>query len=150
MVEAVSVEEKAKLAVFSLCEPDHPDLLSVSRRVVSVLSVRSAGLASTLPAASLALTSKVCCPSVRALYSLGEEQALQPLPAVVWASVASRRHSKVALASCGEEKAKLAVRYLTRPEGPELMSVSGAAVSTVNVRAAGLASTLPAASLALT
>jgi hypothetical protein len=39
---------------------------------------------------------------------------------------------------------------LVVPLGPELIEVSGAAVSTVNDRVAGVASTLPAASVART
>ena len=57
-------------------------------------------------------------------------------------------HSKVAPAS--EEKAKLARAELVSPLGPESIAVSGAAVSTVHLRNAGVASVLPAASLALT
>ena len=44
----------------------------------------------------------------------------------------------------------LAVVVLIAPVGPVLIVVSGAAVSTVNVRVAGVASTLPAASRART
>ncbi len=61
----------------------------------------------------------------------------------------SMRHWKVEPDSL-EAKTKVAVRFLTVPEGPEVIVVSGACESTVNARVAGLASTLPAWSIART
>jgi hypothetical protein len=75
---------------------------------------------------------------------LGEEQLLKAPP--------SREHSKVEFGS-EEEKPKVAELVLTVPEGPESMVASGEVVSgtcTVKVLEAGLASTLPVASFALT
>ena len=57
-------------------------------------------------------------------------------------AAASSRHSNVTPASV-PENVKAAVAVLIAPVGPVLIVVSGAAVSTVNVRVAGVASTLP-------
>ena len=83
------------------------------------------------------------------VYFLGEEQALKAAP--------SSLHSKVEFGS-DEEKVNVALFSRTVPEGPESMVVSGAVVSsgggegtfTVKVLEAGVASTLPAPSVALT
>jgi hypothetical protein len=48
------------------------------------------------------------------------------------------------------EKLKSAELVLTVPEGPESMVVSGAVVSTVQVKSAGVGSVLPASSVAFT
>ena len=64
-------------------------------------------------------------------------------------AAASRRHSNVTPVSV-PENVKAAVAVLIAPVGPVLIVVSGAAVSTVNVRVAGVASTFPAASRART
>ncbi len=61
----------------------------------------------------------------------------------------SSLHSKLEPPSL-ELKPKLGEALLVGPEGPELIVVFGAWVSTVNARLAGLASVLPAASLART
>ena len=107
-----------------------------------------AGEASVLPEASFALTEKVCEPTASPLYFFGEVQALKAPP--------SSLHSKVEFASL-EEKANVAVFSLVVPEGPEFMAVSGEVVScggggtfAVKVLEAGVASTLPTPSLALT
>jgi len=101
-----------------------------------------------LPAASLALTEKVCGPLANPVYFLGEEQALK--------AALSSLHSKVLPAS-EEEKVNVALLDFIVPEGPESIVVSGAVVScggggtsTVKVLEAGMASVFPAASLALT
>ena len=60
----------------------------------------------------------------------------------------SRRHSNVAPASL--VKANEAEFVLMVPVGPLVIVVSGATVSTVNVRVAGVGSRLPAASRART
>ena len=73
-----------------------------------------------MPAASLALTWKVCGPLANPVYFLGEEQALKAAP--------SREHSKVLPAS-EEEKANVALFCFMVPEGPESMVVSGGVVS---------------------
>jgi hypothetical protein len=105
-------------------------------------------VASVLRAASVALTEKVWVPLAKPVYFLGEEQALKvPL---------SREHSKVLPAS-EEEKVNEALFCFMVSEGPESMVVSGEVVScggggtfTVKVLEAGVASTLPTPSVALT
>jgi hypothetical protein len=61
----------------------------------------------------------------------------------------SREHSKLEPASLAE-KVKLGVESLTGPAGPDSIEVSGATVSTVNERVAGVPSVLPAGSVART
>ena len=61
----------------------------------------------------------------------------------------SSLHSKVEPDSV-EVKANVAVLDETVPVGPLVIEVFGATLSTVHVRVAGVASTLPAASLART
>jgi hypothetical protein len=61
----------------------------------------------------------------------------------------SKRHWKLEPGSL-EAKAKVGVRSLVGPEGPAVIVVSGAAVSTVKELVAGVGSVLPAASVALT
>ena len=98
-------------------------------------------------AASVALTWKVWVPLANPVYFLGEEQALK--------GALSSLHSKVELAS-EEEKVNVALFCFMVPEGPESIVVSGGVVScgggstTLKVLEAGVASTLPAASVALT
>ena len=61
----------------------------------------------------------------------------------------SRRHWNVEPASVAVNVNDGAVAFVT-PVGPPVMLVSGAVVSTVNDRVAGLASTLPAVSVSRT
>jgi hypothetical protein len=91
--------------------------------VASTTKLRAAGVGSALPAASVALTSKVWGPSARSGYSCGEVQLLK--------TVSSRLHSKVE-SSSEEENSKVAVRALIVPVGPESTVVSGAVESSVN------------------
>jgi hypothetical protein len=91
--------------------------------VVSTVKLRCAGLASSLPAASLALTKKVWVPLARLLYVLlvAVPLASQSPPSnLVW---------KVAFEGSVEEKVNVASLLLTVPEGPETMVVSGGVVS---------------------
>ena len=48
-----------------LVGPVGPDVIVVSGAVVSTVNVRVAGVASTLPAASIARTANVCSPAAR-------------------------------------------------------------------------------------
>lgn len=88
--------------------------------VVSTVQVRVASDGSTLPAASIARTEKVCVPSESPLSAFGEEHEAQ-LPE-------SSLHSKLEPASL-EENAKLSELELVVPEGPAVMEVLGAEVS---------------------
>ena len=84
------------------------------------MKLRLSGVASGLPAASMARTSKVCAPSASPLYALGlEHEAQDP---------ASRRHWRLEPAS-EELKEKLALLELIVPDGPAVIVVSGAVVS---------------------
>src|SRR5919206_85670 len=110
--------------------------MAIVGRVVSTLHVNEAGVASVLPAASVARTWKVCEPSARPVYCLGEVQAVKP-PASSW-------HWKLTPPS-GELKVKLAVLLLLLAAGFESMAVSGAAVSLSTVALA--VALLPTASV---
>ena len=65
-MEPVSVEVNVKLAELEATVPDGPEAIAVSGGVVSwTVQVRLAGVASTLPAASMARTRKVWLPAAR-------------------------------------------------------------------------------------
>jgi hypothetical protein len=66
-VDPVSVEVKAKLALVAVVGSVGFDVMLVSGALVSIVQVRLAGLASVLPAASLARTWKVWLPSASAV-----------------------------------------------------------------------------------
>ena len=112
----------------------------VCGRAVSTVIVRLAGLASVLPAASVARTSKVCVPSVRDAVVCGDVQA-------VYAAL-STRHSK--LVPDSPENENVGVASLVSPFGPASIVVWGGVVSIVQVWLAGVGSTLSAASMART
>ncbi len=130
------------VCVVAVIGPDGPPVMVVSGAgaTTATVNVREAGVASTLPAASLARTENVCSPSARFVYACGDVHAAN--------AALSRRHSNVAPGSL--VKANDAEFVVMVPVGPLVIVVSGAAVSTVNVRVAGEPSTLPAASLART
>ena len=108
---------------------------------MSTVQVRVASVGSTLPAASVARTEKVCAPWASPVSARGEVQVCQ--------APSSSLHSKVEPASV-ELNEMLALVEATVPVGPEPIVVSGATVSTVQVRVASVGSTLPAASVART
>ncbi len=114
-----------KAAVVAETEPVGPPLSVVSGAFVSTVQERAASLASRLPAASTARTRKVCGPSATPVSWRGESQASQ--------AASSSLHSKPAEAS-GESKVKVAFREAVDPDGPDWSAVSGATVSTVQVR----------------
>ena len=64
-VEPPSVEVNVNVGVLSLVVPSGGDVIVVFGAAVSTVNVRDAGVASVLPAASVARTSNVCDPSVR-------------------------------------------------------------------------------------
>jgi hypothetical protein len=80
-LEPLSLEEKPKFAVVDIVVPEGPATIEVLGGVVSpsarTVQVRLAGEASVLPAASVALTAKVCEPIVSELYSRGELHVAQ-------------------------------------------------------------------------
>ena len=89
---------KVNDAVVEATVPLGPPVTVVSGAVVSTVNVREAGVASALPAASLARTEKVCEPSPSPVRSFGDVQAAQ--------APASSLHSNVAPSS-GLVKLKL-------------------------------------------
>jgi hypothetical protein len=112
---------------------------------VSTVNERVAGEASVLPAASVARTDTLCAPSLSALVVHGLVQVAH--------DPESTRHWNVEPLSVAVN-ANVGVLSLVGPLGPEPIVVSGAVVSgggavlTVNVRLAGVASVLPATSVA--
>ena len=150
--EPDSLDVNANVGVLSLVEPVGPELIVVSGGVVSAggalatVNARVAGVASVLPAASVARTETLCAPSV----SVGVVHGLvQSLPRRVHAALEDR----VRLRGGERERRRVVVGGTGRPE---LIVVSGGVVSaggalaTVNARVAGVASVLPAASVART
>ena len=120
-------------------------VIAVFGAVVSTVNVCAAALASVLPAASVARTANECEPSasLASVYGLVQEAQVP---------VDSTRHWKVEPDSL-DVNANVGVASLVVPVGPDVIDVAGAVVSgtlTVNVRVAGEASVLPAASVALT
>src|SRR5207249_6335171 len=107
-VEPGSLALKLKLGVVSLEGLAGPLSTAVLGAVKSIAQVRLAGLASVLPAVSVARTSSVWLPSASAAVVCGLVQALQ-LPA-------SRRHSKLEPGSL-ELKLKLGVVSFEGLEG---------------------------------
>src|SRR5688500_16993326 len=107
-LEPASVEEKAKVGVASPVGPLGPGTMVVGGAVGTTVKLRLAGVASTLPTASVARTSKVCAPSARAagVCEPGPEQAPNAPESI--------RHWKLEPASV-EEKANVGV---ASPVGP--------------------------------
>ena len=108
----------------------------------ATVHVRRDGVGSVLCSASRAQTRNVCWPSDRPVNVIGDSQSVS----IVWLS---SRQLKTAPGS--DENSKVAVVSVVVPTGPDASRVvSGATVSTVHVRLAGVGSTLPAASFACT
>ena len=134
-----SLEAKVKDGVWSLPGESGSPMMVVVGATVSTVKVACAGVASVLPAASVARTSKVWEPSFSDAVVCGEVQLPQPpgpLP--------SRRHSKLEPDS-EELNAKSGVALLVRPPaaGPLVIVVWGAVASIVKEAEAGLGSVLP-------
>ena len=113
--------------------PVGPPVIVVSGAVVSTVNDRDAGVASTLPAASVARTRNVYTPSASEPRMRGDVQGPNEPTA---APGPSSRHSNVEPASV-EENVNVALLTLIVPVGPPVIVVSGAVVSTVNERVAG-------------
>ena len=140
-VEPGSVEVNVNVGVLSLVNPVGPPVIVVSGTTESTVNVRLAGVGSMLPAVSMARSSKVCSPSVRTTSSTGETHAANGL--------SSNRHSNEATPTAAS-KEKIGVLSVVRPDGPLVIVVSGAVVSTWMLTPAGSVSTLPTASIART
>ena len=115
---------KLSEADVAVVEPGGAEVIEVSGGVVSTGAVTVhdavAGVASMLPARSMARTSKLCAPTASPLYEAGEEHVAQLPP--------SRRHWKVDAASVAVN-AMLALVDVVEPEGADVSAVSGAVVS---------------------
>jgi hypothetical protein len=142
-VEPASLDENVKVGVESAVAPVGPPVIAVSGGVVSpgcTVHEWVAGLGSTFPAVSVARTANVCAPATT-VYCAGDEQAANAAP--------SSEHANVASVSVAVN-VKLALPLVVVAGGPDAIAVSGATVSTVNVRVAGVPSAFPAASVART
>ena len=102
---------------------------------------RRAGLWSVLPTASRARTWNVCAPA-------GRTGAVKGVAHAAYSAVSSR-HWNVALTS-GDVKVKAGVLSSVAPEGPPVIVVCGASVSTTKLLLAGVGSGSPTASSART
>jgi 2C-methyl-D-erythritol 2,4-cyclodiphosphate synthase len=135
---APASEVKLKLAFALLLGFVGEALIVAVGATVSIVQVELAAVPA-LPAASTALTWKVCEPSARPVYAFGLEQLANAPP--------SSAHVNVAPSS--ELKLKDALALLLGFVGAAEIVAAGATVSIVHVKLAG-ALALPAASVALT
>jgi hypothetical protein len=124
-----------------LVEPLTGELMLTTGSAVLMLHVYVAGVASALPAASVAATVNVCPPLPRPEYVFGLVQLAAAPPSIVQLNV---------LPASVEVKEKLAFELLLGLVGFAVIVVFGATVSIDHVKAAGDASVLPAASVAAT
>jgi hypothetical protein len=132
---------KLKLALVEALGSLGAAVMVVSGAAVSTVQVKVAGVASTLPAGSVARTLNVCEPLASPAYGFGLVQVVNP--------PLSSSHSKVEPGSLAV-KEKLAEVLAVGSLGEAVMVVFGAPVSTVHVNVAALASVLPAGSVART
>src|SRR4029078_12879606 len=93
-----------------------------AERVATIVKVRVASTASTLPAVSVARATKVCAPVPRSEYSEGDLHAVN--------AASSSLHSNVA--GSVAEKTNPATVSLVSSYGPASIDTCGATVSTVN------------------
>ena len=125
-VDPLSLEVNANVGVLSFVGPVGPEPIVVlgavvsAGGVVSTVNARVAGVASTLPAASVARTDTLCGPSARVVVVQGLVQ-LAHAPESTW-------HWNVDPLSL-DVKANVGVLSLVVAVGPELIVVSGAVVS---------------------
>ena len=116
----------------SLVTPVGPLVIVVSGAAVSTVNARVAGDASVLPAASVARTRERVRPVRERPEAFGE---LQVVNVPVAAPGPSSLHSNVESISVDVNENDCAATFVV-PIGPAVIVVSGAAVSTVNVRVA--------------
>ncbi len=116
-----SLEENVNVGAATLVAPLGPLSITVSGAAVSTVKVRVAGVGSMLPAASIARTENVCSPSGSVPSACGDVHGANAAP--------SSLHSKVEFGSLEENVYGLDV---------DVIDVSGAVVSTVKVRVAGV------------
>src|SRR5919106_507091 len=140
-LEPPSEDVNEKLGSVSLEGSEGAAVMFVFGAVRSTVHVCDAGVASVLPAASVARTSKVCEPADRLVKLFGDVQEAKEPP--------SSLHSKLELPSL-EVNEKLESVSLEASDGAAVMFVFGAVRSTLQEGEAGVASVLPAASVART
>ena len=114
------------LAEVDAVSPLGPESIAVSGATVSTVQVRTASVASVLPAASVARTRKLCSPCARPLRARGE---VQRLPGAVVELALERRAGLATRSRCSPSVDAVG------PLGPESIAVSGACL--VERRAAG-------------
>src|SRR5918999_2317622 len=136
---AASLARNPKLVAEDRAGSAGPVSIVVPGATVSTVQARDAA-PPTLPARSVARTSKVCAPSRKPVSSCGLPQPVQ--------APSSSLHSNVAASSA--RNSKLAAAELLRSRGPAWIDVPGVTVSPVQLRVAGSASPFPAASVART
>src|SRR5688572_23556409 len=108
----------------------------------TMVHVKLAGVRSTLPASSMARTSKVCEPTVKSANPNGERHSMR---SPVWGSVIqtpSKAHSKMTPASL-DEKVNVALVLVVVALGPVLIVVSGADTSISQVYSSGEGLAMP-------
>jgi len=139
-VDPASVDVKLKLAEVAFVGFAGVAVIVVLGAARSIVHVYVAGVASVLPAGSMARTLKVWLPAASPLYELGDVQAAYAAP--------SRLQAKVDPASVAVN-ANVAAVWFVGFAGLDEIVVFGAVVSTVTVRALEAADELPAASVAV-
>jgi hypothetical protein len=140
-VAVASVELNVNVASALAVEDGGPELIVVFGALVSTVIDRLAGVASTWPSPSTARTRKVCAPDESVEVVNGDEQLVN--------APVSTEHWNVDGVSL-DENANVGVESFVGPLGPEVIVVSGAVVSTVKARVAGVGSVFPAGSVART
>ncbi len=140
-MDGVSVEPRPNVGVGFALGFAGVERKDVFGAVWSTVHACVAGVGSRLPAASSARTANVCAASERPVYDFGLEQSANAPPSML--------HSKPGPASDAVNE-KVALVELDAAGGEEVIVVFAGVVSTVNVNEAGVASTLPATSVART
>jgi hypothetical protein len=145
-VEGLSELVKVIVVLLTLIGPFAPPVTVVSGAVVSTVNDAVAGDASGVPRLSVARTENVYDPSASELYAFGDVHAayvpvVEPGPSSLHWNVDP---------GLVEPNPNDGDALFVAPVGPLVIEVSGAEVSTVNARVAGVASTLPAPSAART
>ena len=139
--EPDSLEEKENDALVEVVVAGGAASMVVSGATVSIVHPYCAGVASAFPTPSVARTRNWWVPLARPVYWRGDKHVTNGAP--------SSEHSNVEPDSLAE-KLKLALVLAVAAGGPAEIVVSGATVSIVQLAVAGVASTLPAASVART
>jgi hypothetical protein len=137
---APASELNAKVALELVLGFDGVEVIETLGGVESIVQLKLAGVASTLPSASAARTWKLWAPSASPEYAFGDEHEAN--------APASSAHSNVAGDSLALN-AKLAAEEFVDAAGCAVIVVSGPVLSTVQVKLAGVAS-VPTASFART